>query len=100
MGLPAWQHAGPQSVVPTTRMNREQFFAKLTTLDEARLKKVLWTMYRRGSAVMRERIEAEIDPVDRDRRACASKAPIDPRWVPGSGIRDPSRPGSSSRAHT
>ena len=44
------------------RMNREEFFAKLAACDEERLKKVLWNLYWRGSAAMRERIEAEVDP--------------------------------------
>ena len=42
-------------------MNREQFFDKLATFDEERLKKALWNVYWRGSAVIRERIEFEVD---------------------------------------
>ncbi len=49
-------------------MNREQFFEKLATLDEERINKALWTLYWRGSAQIRERIEAELDPGERDRR--------------------------------
>ena len=44
------------------RMNREEFFGELAALDEVRLKKALWNLYWRGSAAMRERIEAELDP--------------------------------------
>ncbi|GAA4204509.1 hypothetical protein GCM10023074_42270 [Microbispora amethystogenes] len=44
------------------RMNREQFYATLAPLDEERLKKTLWTLYWRGSAQLRERIEAERTP--------------------------------------
>lgn len=67
--------------VPTTRMNREQFFAKLAALDEERLKKALWNVYWRGSATMRERIEAELDPDERDRRRQLVKEPIDSHEV-------------------
>jgi hypothetical protein len=44
------------------RMDRPQFFSRLASLDEERLKKALWNLYWRGSAAMRERIEAELDP--------------------------------------
>ncbi len=64
-------------------MNREQFFAKIATLDEQRLKKALWNVYWRGSAAMRERIETELDPGERDRRARVSNEPVDPQWVLG-----------------
>ncbi|GAC1544494.1 MAG: hypothetical protein NVS3B12_33250 [Acidimicrobiales bacterium] len=46
----------------TSRMNREQFFARLATVEDEQLKKVVWNLYWRGSATMRERIEAELDP--------------------------------------
>lgn len=49
--------------MPMNRMNREQFFAQLVGLDEDRLRKALWNLYWRGSATVRERIEAELDPV-------------------------------------
>lgn len=64
-------------------MDREQFFAKLAALDEERLKKALWNLYRRGSATMRERIEGEIDPAERASRARAGKEPPTPSWVLG-----------------
>ena len=44
------------------RMDRQQFFARLATLDEERVKKALWNLYWRGKAAMRQRIEAELDP--------------------------------------
>lgn len=44
------------------RLTRDEFFGKLTGLDEAGLQKALWTLYWRGSGPMRERIEALIDP--------------------------------------
>ena len=48
--------------MPPSRMNREEFFAKLAALDEAGLKKALWNLYWRGTAAVRERIEGEIVP--------------------------------------
>jgi hypothetical protein len=56
-------------------MNREEFFAKLAPLDEDRLRKVLWNLYWRGPAAMRERIEGELDPVEHARRKQAAAAP-------------------------
>jgi hypothetical protein len=44
------------------RMDREQFFARLAPLDEERLKKALWNLYWRGTATVRQRIEAELEP--------------------------------------
>jgi hypothetical protein len=64
-------------------MNRDQFFAKLAPLDEQRLRKALWTLYWRGSAATRERIEAELEPEPRDRPKRAPVAPVDPQWVLG-----------------
>src|SRR6266542_5388757 len=64
-------------------MNRDQFFAKLATLDEDGLKKALWNLYWRGSAATRERIEAEIEPEPRDRTKRTPTAPVDPQWVLG-----------------
>jgi hypothetical protein len=69
--------------MPTGRMNREQFFGQLATLDEQRLKKALWNLYWRGSAATRERIEAEIDPDQHDRGKRPSKEPADPQQVLG-----------------
>lgn len=40
------------------RLGREAFFAAMSSLDEGALRKVLWTLYHRGSATHRERIEA------------------------------------------
>lgn len=67
-------------------MNRDQFFEKLAPLTEARLKKVLWTLYWRGTASVRERIEAELDP-DEARSKRESKALVDPELVLGD-VRD------------
>jgi len=46
------------------RMDREQFFAQLAAFDEERLRKALWNLYWRGTATVRQRIEAELDPGD------------------------------------
>jgi len=67
--------------MPTGRMNREQFFGQLGTLDEQRLKKALWNLYWRGTAAVRERIEAEIDPDQHDRGRRSSKQPADPHQL-------------------
>ncbi|MGH7754586.1 MAG: hypothetical protein ACREN5_17405, partial [Gemmatimonadales bacterium] len=75
--------AGLGSAMPTARMHREEFFAKLAPLDEERLKKALWNLYWRGSAAMRARVEAEIDPGERQRRQHLEKEPVDPHWVLG-----------------
>jgi hypothetical protein len=61
--------------MPTKRMNREEFFAKLSPLDEDGLRKVLWSLYWRGPAALRERIEAELDPAEQDRRRREAAAP-------------------------
>ncbi len=66
-----------------SRMNREQFFGQLATFDEKRLKKALWNLYWRGSAATRERIEAEINPVQHARSTRLSKEPADPQQVLG-----------------
>jgi hypothetical protein len=47
-------------------MNRDEFFAKLSPLDADQLRKVLWTLYWRGSGPLRERIEDELEPGDLD----------------------------------
>jgi len=67
--------------MPTGRMNREQFFGQLATLDEQRLRKALWNLYWRGTAAVRERIEAEIGPDQHDRGRRSSKQPADPHQL-------------------
>lgn len=63
------------------RMNRTEFFDKLAGLDEQRLKTALWNLYWRGTAVVRERIESELQPgpVGPSRRPAA--ASVDPASV-------------------
>lgn len=49
-------------MMPPHRMNREEFHAQLAGRDADGLAKILWTLYWRGSAQMRQRIEAQLDP--------------------------------------
>jgi len=69
------------------RMDREQFFGRLASLDDEHLKKALWNLYWRGTAPMRERIEAEVDPDQQDRRPHGLREPADPKLVLGD-VRD------------
>jgi len=46
--------------VPANRMNRDEFYATMAPNDDARLRKILWTLYWRGNAQLRERIEDEM----------------------------------------
>lgn len=57
------------------RLSREAFFAKTAGMDEAALRKALWTLYWRGTAQMRERIEGAIDPAQADAVKKAATAP-------------------------
>jgi hypothetical protein len=45
-------------------MNRDEFYSAMAPHDDARLRKALWTIYWRGSAQLRERIEDELRPQD------------------------------------
>ncbi len=63
------------------RLNRDEFFDKLSVLGEAELKKALWTLYWRGSASSRERIEATIDPSATQPAAPSTRAAMDPELV-------------------
>ena len=69
------------------RLNRDQFFGKLAGMDEAELQKALWTLYWRGAAPLRERIEAIIDPRSNQVRARAAESPPDPKLVLGEVTR-------------
>lgn len=59
------------------RLSRDDFYDTLTALDEAALKKALWTLYWRGSATVRERIMAAIDPASAAAQAARANAPVD-----------------------
>jgi hypothetical protein len=67
--------------MPSSRMNREEFFAKLVPLDAEQRGKILWNLYWRGTAAVRERIEGELDPPERERRRRDAAAPPDPALV-------------------
>jgi hypothetical protein len=59
------------------RMNRDQFYAAMAAHDDSRLHKILWTLYWRGSAQLRERIEDELRP------------PAQPKAAPKRELPDP-----------
>ena len=65
------------------RLNRDQFFEKLAEMEAADLKKALWTLYWRGAAPLRERIEAVIDPQSTEVRDRGVTSPPDPGLVVG-----------------
>jgi hypothetical protein len=46
--------------MPANRMNHDQFYTAMAPNDDARLRKILWTLYWRGNAQVRERIEDEL----------------------------------------
>ena len=50
--------------MPANRMNRDEFYTAMAPNDDARLRKILWTLYWRGNAQLRERIEDELRPQD------------------------------------
>jgi len=45
-------------------MNRDEFYTAMAPNDDARLRKILWTLYWRGNAQVRERIDDELRPPD------------------------------------
>jgi len=65
------------------RLDRAQFFAKLAPLDDDHLRKTLWSLYWRGSAPMRERIETELGPQGGQRSRSRVEEAVDPQWVLG-----------------
>ncbi|MCW2685328.1 MAG: hypothetical protein JWR37_218 [Mycobacterium sp.] len=62
-------------------MDREQFFGVVSELDQDHLRKVLWNLYWRGTANMRERIEVELASGGHARPPRPAKAPADPETV-------------------
>ncbi len=48
--------------MPANRMSRDEFFATFAPLDAEQRGKVLWNLYRRGTAAVRERIEGRARP--------------------------------------
>jgi hypothetical protein len=53
--------------MPANRMNRDEFYTAMAPHDEAALRKILWTVYWRGNAQVRERIEDGLRPQDQPR---------------------------------
>ena len=66
--------------MPANRMNRDEFYAAMGPNDDARLRKVLWTLYWRGTAQLRMRIEDELRPRQRP-TISPKKEPPDPDAV-------------------
>lgn len=63
-------------------MNREEFFGRLAGLDEERLRKMLWNLYWRGTSVVRERIEDELEPAGDERaKRPRGRETVDPQTV-------------------
>lgn len=73
--------------MPMNRMNRTEFFDKLSGLDEQRLKTALWNLYWRGAAPLRERIETELQPSPAGQPRRPAAAPVDPNTVQDDVIR-------------
>jgi hypothetical protein len=63
--------------MPANRMNRDEFYAAMAPNDDARLRKILWTLYWRGNAQLRERIEDEL------------RSPDQPKLKPRKELPDP-----------
>jgi hypothetical protein len=68
--------------MPANRMNRDEFYAATADHDDARLRKVLWTLYWRGNAQLRERIEDELRPPEQPKLKPKNEPP-DPGTVLG-----------------
>ena len=64
-------------MTPGRRFSRDDFHAKVAGFDRADLVKVLWTLYWRGSAPVRERIEDLLEPQAKEARALARQQPPD-----------------------
>ncbi|RKN10124.1 hypothetical protein D7319_10175 [Streptomyces radicis] len=56
-------------------MSAEAFFAQLAGMEVEHLRKALWNLYRRGSAPVRGRVEAEIARVPAPRARATEKTP-------------------------
>jgi len=63
------------------RMARRQFYEELAPLGSEALKKALWNLYWRGSAAMRERIEAELAPAEAKKPVARPELEIDAAMV-------------------
>jgi hypothetical protein len=66
--------------MPANRMKRDEFYAAMAPHDQERLRTVLWTLYWRGNAQLRERIEDELRPQEQP-KVSPKKEPPDPDAV-------------------
>ena len=66
--------------MPANRMNRDEFYTAMAPNDDAHLRKILWTLYWRGNAQLRERIEDELRPPEQP-KVKPRKGPPDPATV-------------------
>lgn len=69
------------------RLSKDDFYDRLAALEEADLKKALWTLYWQGSAPVRERIMAAIDPTSAAAQAARVSVPVAPVAIE-SDVRD------------
>lgn len=63
------------------RMKREEFHDRVVGLDRQQLIKVLWTLYWRGSAAVRQRVEGELHTIEHGTPPRPAKPPVDPAAV-------------------
>jgi hypothetical protein len=66
--------------MPANRMNRDEFYTAMAPCDDVRLRKILWALYWRGNAQVRERIEDELRPPEQP-TVKPKKEPPDPDTV-------------------
>ena len=69
------------AAVVMNRMNRTEFFDKLSGLDEQRLKTALCNVHWRSAAPVRERIEAELQPTPAGLARRPAAAPVNPNTM-------------------
>ncbi len=63
-------------------MHREQFHSRLAELDRKQVNTVLWTVYWRGPAAIRQRIEAALEAAETGTRPTpSSPPPVDPAQI-------------------
>ncbi len=63
-------------------MHREQFHARLSEFDRKQVNTVLWTVYWRGPAALRQRIETALDAVEQGTRPTKpTPPPVDPAHI-------------------
>jgi hypothetical protein len=61
-------------------MSRDEFYAAMAPHDDVQLRMILWTLYWRGTAQLRERIENELRPQDQPKVTAKKELP-DPAGV-------------------